>query len=85
MNVWLRLAMVSLLACAAVTGFAQATNGTLEGQINDEQGQALPGVNVTVQNTATGLQRTVVTDSSGMYRFPGLPVGTYDIKAEVAV
>jgi hypothetical protein len=84
MNVWLRLAMVSLFACAAVTGFAQATNGTLEGQINDEQGLALPGVNVTVQNTATGLQRTVVTDSSGMYRFPGLPVGTYDIKAEVA-
>ena len=77
MNALRRTAMALLvLAVAAVPGFAQGTNGALEGQINDEQGGALPGVSVTAHNLATGLQRTVITDSTGHYRLTGLPIGT---------
>jgi hypothetical protein len=85
MNALRRTAMALLvLAVAAVPGFAQGTNGALEGQINDEQGGALPGVSVTAHNLATGLQRTAITDSTGHYRLTGLPIGTYDVKADMA-
>ena len=46
------LAIVALLAASPV--FAQGTTGAIEGKVTDEQGGALPGANVTVQNTATG-------------------------------
>ena len=81
----LRLWAVALFALSvAVPGFAQGTNGTLDGRVIDEQGLALPGVAVTAQNTATGFQRSATSDSSGNYRIPGLPVGGYEVKAEMA-
>ena len=61
--------------------FAQSTaiNGTIEGTVKDEQGAVLPGVTVTVTNIDTGDQRVVVTNESGLYRAPLLPLGTYRV------
>jgi hypothetical protein len=75
------LAIVALLAAGPV--FAQGTTGAIEGKVTDEQGGALPGANVTVQNTSTGFVRSTDTDASGVYRIPGLPVGTYDLKIDL--
>ena len=44
----------------------------------------LPGVTVTVTNTATSQVRTVVTGSDGFYTVPLLPPGRYDVKATLA-
>jgi hypothetical protein len=68
----------------AVPGFSQGTNGTLDGRVIDEQGLALPGVAVTARNTATGFQRSTTSDATGNYRIPGLPIGTYEVKADLA-
>ncbi len=38
---------------------------------------------MTVQNTSTGFSRSAVTDASGIFRVPGLPVGTYDVTISV--
>jgi hypothetical protein len=35
---------------------------------------------VTLTNPALGLQRSISTDSAGIYRFPGLPVGDYSLE-----
>ena len=43
----------------------------------------LPGVTVTVTNVDTGDTRTVVTNESGLYRAPLLPLGTYRVEAEL--
>lgn len=72
-----------LVLAAAVPGFAQGTTGAIEGQVVDEQGLALPGVSVTITNTATGFTRNATTDATGAYRFPGVPVGTYDVKTNL--
>src|SRR5207247_9302919 len=53
-------------------------------RISDEQGLALPGAAVSAKNTATGFARSVVTDATGIYRFPGLPIGNYEVKADRA-
>ena len=62
---------------------AQAINGTIEGTIIDDQGAVLPGVTVTVTNLDTGDSRSVVTNESGLYRAPLLPLGTYRIAVEL--
>ena len=43
-----------------------------------------PGVTVTAKSAATGFTRTEVTDAEGVYRLNALPVGTYDLKAELS-
>src|SRR5687768_10330147 len=63
--------------------FAQQTTGNISGRITDDQGAAVPGVTVTGKNTETGFVRTSVTDGEGIYRLTALPVGTYDISAEL--
>ena len=72
-----------LLACAA-PALAQQTTGTITGRLVDGQGAAVPGVTVTGRNTQTGFIRTSVTDGEGIYRLTALPVGTYDVTAELA-
>src|SRR5712691_5442404 len=85
MNTLRRLAAAALLLLvAAAPAFAQGTTGSIEGRISDEQGLALPGATVFARNTATGFARSVVTDATGIYRFPGLPIGTYEVKAVLA-
>ena len=72
-----------LLALAPALVFAQQTTGTITGRIVDDQGAAVPGVNVVGRNTQTGFTRSDVSDAEGIYRLTALPVGTYDITAEL--
>lgn len=85
---WIRRAVVLAAALALSAGPARAQstaiNGTIEGTIKDASGGLLPGVTITVSNIDTGAERTVVTDSNGIYRATLLPLGTYQITAELA-
>src|SRR5262245_55971593 len=71
------------LGLAAAPAFAQQTTGNITGRILDDQGSAVPGVSVTALNSQTGFSRTTVTDAEGVYRLNALPVGTYDLTAEL--
>src|SRR3954447_16716477 len=64
--------------------FAQTNAGSLSGSVSDASGAALPGVTVTATNASTGFNRTVVTETDGTYRFQSLPVGTYEVNADLA-
>src|SRR5688572_9985612 len=61
---------------------AQAT-AELNGRVTDESGAVLPGVAVTVTQTETGFTRTDVTDASGSYLMPNLPVGPYRLEVSL--
>jgi hypothetical protein len=67
----------------AGTAAAQQTTGSIQGRIMDAQGAAVPGVSVVGRNIATGFTRTEISDAEGIYRLNALPVGTYDITAEL--
>ena len=54
---------------------------SIEGTVSDASGAVLADVSVELTNTATGISQTVQTSSSGVFRFPTLPPGTYTIKA----
>jgi hypothetical protein len=62
--------------------WAQQVSGTqISGIVRDSSGGVLPGVEVTVKKTDTGMLRTVFTGSDGSYTIPNLPVGPYELKA----
>src|ERR1700730_16573177 len=78
-------AMIVLFTVALVSpATAQQTTGNITGRILDAQGAAMPGVTVTGRNTQTGFTRTDVSDAEGVYRLSALPVGTYDLSAELS-
>jgi outer membrane receptor protein involved in Fe transport len=72
-----------LLLLASPVALAQST-ATLLGKVQDASGGVLPGVTVTARHVATGVERTVVTGASGDYRAPALPVGAYEVRAELS-
>ncbi len=78
--------LVALFMCVlvGVPVFAQQTTGTITGRITDPQGAAVPGATVTAVSGTTGFSRTSVSDSAGVYRLTALPVGLYDMTAELS-
>jgi carboxypeptidase family protein/TonB-dependent receptor-like protein len=76
--------LVVLLALGlAATASAQGERGVIGGTVADAQGGVLPGVTVTARNINTGVTQSVVTEADGKYRFGALPLGTYEVKAEL--
>ena len=77
-----RALLVCLLAWAP-PALAQQTTGNITGRVVDDQGAAVPGATVTATSRQTGFVRTDVSDAEGLYRLNALPVGTYDLIAEL--
>ena len=78
-----RLLLVSILMFLPVVAYAQsqATTGVIEGTVADASGAVLPGVTVTLRNTATNYEQTLITDSAGRFRGVLLPLGPYEVTA----
>ena len=83
-RIMVALAAACALALAASPAAAQQTTGNIQGRIVDAQKAAVPGVTVTAKNAATGYTRSEVTDSEGAYRLTSLPIGTYELHAELS-
>lgn len=75
--------LVAVLAITASSANAQTGDGSLRGYVKDEQGGALPGVNVTATSPQLLVPIVATTDSGGYYRLNNLPPGTYVITAEL--
>ena len=75
-------ALLVLLGCTSA--FAQQTTGSVTGRVVDQQGAAIPGVTITAKMATTGFTRTEVSDAEGLYRLNALPVGIYEVNAELS-
>jgi hypothetical protein len=60
----------------------QGTNATLSGTVSDENGASVPGVGISVINSATSLERTANTSDNGAFTIPLLPPGSYVVTAK---
>jgi len=78
----LLLTSVSLVGLA----FAQSDIGgaSLNGTVTDPSGAAVANAKVTAENTITGLTRTTQSSDAGLYSFPHLTVGSYNLTVEAA-
>jgi hypothetical protein len=82
---WARVVLV-VMAALIIVPFAlgQLPTATILGEVKDASGAVMADVAVTATNTETNAARTTNTGSDGSYRFPALPVGSYEIRAEHA-
>jgi hypothetical protein len=76
--------MTALLLGLVSLAFSQSKEtGSIQGIVLDQEKVPLPGVTVTLSSPNLMGTRTAVTDASGLYRFPALPPGTYQVKAQL--
>ena len=76
-------ATFAILLLVAAGARAQETRGSIEGTVKDSSGAVLPGVTVEARSPALVGVSSVATDASGVYRFPALPPGIYEISANL--
>ncbi|HEV2136657.1 MAG TPA: carboxypeptidase-like regulatory domain-containing protein [Terracidiphilus sp.] len=70
------LILFPLIATAQIAG-----TGSIQGTVSDSSGAVIPNAAVTLTNEATHVQHKSQTNGSGLYIFPGVHVGTYDLSA----
>src|SRR5690348_264303 len=76
--------LLGLLALVSATGAsAQGVNtATLSGTVLDPQNLAVKGAKITLTNSGTGAERTVVSDENGRYNLVGVPPGQYKLTVD---
>lgn len=85
---YLSIALIFTALCGVGTrqtnAQSQALNGQIEGVVTDTNGAAVPNATIIARNIETGSERTVTTDSDGVYRLPLLPLGRFSLTVEAA-
>ena len=67
-----------LLPAAAFAQFGSSIQGT----VVDQSGAVIPGARVTLVDVSTAIERATETGASGVYRFPSLGAGEYEVRIE---
>ena len=75
--------VLGLLLAFSASGFAQGGNAQLGGVVQDPSKALIPGVMITAKNVDTGVIASQLANESGVYSFPVLQPGTYDVSAEL--
>ena len=70
---------VQALACMGL--FGQSVS-QITGTVKDSSGLAVPGAEVTVTQTDTGVTRSAQSGATGTYSLPSLPIGPYRIEVK---
>src|SRR6516225_7628970 len=74
---------VAVLFFSGFSLFGQ-TLGEISGTVVDPSGAGVPNSAVTMTNAATNALRTAETNQHGLYTFPSVPPGFYNVKIEHA-
>lgn len=78
LSVCILLVFTALLLPSAV--FGQGGEGNIVGHVKDSTGGIINGATITVTNPATGMKRTVQSDSDGNFSVINLPPGNYKVE-----
>jgi len=72
------LLLVSVTFAAAA--MVQNPTGSIGGLVMDPTGAVVVGAEITVVNVQTGLTRKTTTSAEGVYSFPNLTPGQYELE-----
>src|SRR5262245_51935285 len=75
--------LVVLLLLLGGVGYAQDT-GAIVGTVKESTGSVITRATVKITNVGTGSTREITSDSNGRYVVESLPIGVYDISAEMS-
>jgi hypothetical protein len=73
-----------VLCALPVYALAQSASGTINGRVVDDQGKAVPGATVLIENKITGYRHAVRTDAQGRYKLSNLPYNSYHLEVGAA-
>ena len=73
---------LTLTICLAPLLVLAQGSGEISGIVTDPSGSAIVGATVSVSDAATGATRTALSNSSGLYSFPALSPGTYNVSVD---
>jgi len=73
-------ALIAALLLLAPAAAAQTSRGTVSGIISDPTGAVIAGATVNLTSNQTGVTRTTVTNSEGVYRFDAVDLGNHGLK-----
>src|SRR2546425_10120287 len=76
------LCVLCMVVLSVLPAVAQTQAG-ISGVIHDPSGAVITGVTVTVTNPATNFVRSAISNEAGVYNFPVLQPGKYNIKVEL--
>ncbi len=76
------LLLAAILTCAVQPASAQEVSAGVTGRITDPSGAAIAGASVTARDVQRGTIWPTKSNEEGIYAFPRIPVGTYEIKVE---
>ncbi len=71
-----------LLFCAGLPAIAQEVSAGITGSVTDPSGAAISGATVTAKDLDRGTEFPTKTNADGIYAFPRVPVGRYELKVE---
>jgi len=74
--------LLLFLGIGLPVGVSAQTLGEITGEVTDPSGAITPGASVTATNMATNIARVTRTNEAGIYSFPALVPGTYQVKVE---
>jgi hypothetical protein len=77
-------ALILALLAGIPTLTHAAVGGNISGTVKDRSGAVIPEAAVTAANLDTGVRQTIATNGAGVFSFPGLPVGHYDVDIDSA-
>jgi hypothetical protein len=80
---WAGLALAAILIVGAPIALHAQVGGSIAGTIKDSSGGVVPGVDVTAIDVRRGTTYSAVTNGQGLFSFPKLPVGSYDLTVQI--
>jgi carboxypeptidase family protein len=80
--VWVIVTTLLTSAIWFTTAQAQTNNAEITGTVKDSSREVLPGVILVLERQASGFRLERISDGSGKFLFPALPVGEYNISAQ---
>src|SRR5437879_1769021 len=82
-DIGINLAVAFLFCILTSSVVLGQSTAQVSGGVKDQSGAVLPGTEVTMTQTETGLRRTTVTDEMGSYSLPNLSIGPYRLEASL--
>src|SRR5260370_42061713 len=76
--------LLAIALCLPLGAAFAQTSGSITGEVTDQSGAVAPNATVTATNSETNVARSTVTNAAGIYSFPALTPGIYQVKVAAA-
>jgi hypothetical protein len=78
------IGLALLLSLPLQTAFPQASTAVVNGTVHDQTNAVIAGAKLTLTNTATGTKAETISNQAGIYVFPGVIPGPYQLEVASA-